>query len=166
MLTAVVDAHEGRNAMSGDVPNAFIQTKMPPTVDGEARVMLKIKGVLVNLLVQLAPEVYCPYVVFENGSKVLYAEVLQALYGMLTAALLWYKHLRGDLEKIGFKFNPYNPCVANRSLSNLQHMVRFHMDNIKSSHLHPKVNDEFEVWLNQKYGKHAPVKCVRGKIRT
>jgi hypothetical protein len=29
--------------------------------------MLKIKGVLVNLLVQLAPEVYGPYVVFENG---------------------------------------------------------------------------------------------------
>jgi hypothetical protein len=66
--------------------------------------MLKIKGVLVNLLVQLAPEIYGPYVVFENGSKVLYAEVLQALYGMLMAALLWYKHLRGDLENIGFKF--------------------------------------------------------------
>jgi hypothetical protein len=54
MLTAVVDAHEGRgDVMSGDVPNAFIQTKMPPTVDGEARVILKIKGVLLNLLVQL-----------------------------------------------------------------------------------------------------------------
>jgi hypothetical protein len=38
------------------------------------------------------------------------------------------------------------------------------VDDLKPSHLHPKVNDEFEVWLNQKYGKHAPVKCVRGRI--
>jgi hypothetical protein len=31
MLTAVVDAHEGCDVMSGDVPDAFIQTKMPPS---------------------------------------------------------------------------------------------------------------------------------------
>jgi Reverse transcriptase (RNA-dependent DNA polymerase) len=164
LLTAVVDAKEGRDVMSGDVPNAFIQTKMPPTVDGEARVMLKIKGVLVNMLVQLAPEIYGPYVVYENGGKVLYCEVLQALYGMLIAALLWYKHLRGDLEKIGFKFNPYDPCVANRIVSHLQHTVRFHVDDLMSSHLNVPVNDRFQEWLNKMYGKHGAVKCTRGPV--
>ena len=54
--------------MTADIPNAFIQTAMPPIKEGEERVIMKITGVLVHLLVQLAPEVYGPYVVFENGS--------------------------------------------------------------------------------------------------
>ena len=74
---------------------------------------MKITGVLVDLLVDIAPEVYGPYIVFENGRKVIYVQVLRALYGMLTATLLWYQKFRGDLEKEGFEFNPYDPCVAN-----------------------------------------------------
>jgi hypothetical protein len=89
LLTAIVDAHEGRDVMSADVPNAFIQTKMPATVDGKTWIMLKITGILVDQLVQLAPETYGPFVVFEKGRKVIYAEVLRALYGMLVASLLW-----------------------------------------------------------------------------
>ena len=71
--------------MTSDIPNAFIQTAMPPTKEGEEQVIMKITGVLVHLLVQLAPEVYGPYVVFENGKKVLYVQVLKALYGMLVS---------------------------------------------------------------------------------
>ena len=77
--------------MSNDVPNAFIQTLMPKVKDGEERVIMKITGVLVDLLVELAPEIYGPFVMYENGKKVLYVQVLHALYGMLIAALLWYK---------------------------------------------------------------------------
>ena len=57
--------------------------------------------------------VYASYMVFKNGKKVLYVEVLWALYGMLVAALLWYKTLKKDLEQIGFGFNPYDPCICN-----------------------------------------------------
>ena len=46
--------------------------------------------------------------------KVIYVVVLQALYGMLISALLWYKKFCSDLEGIRFIFNPYNPCIANR----------------------------------------------------
>ena len=49
------------------------------------------------------------YVVLEKGSKVLYVEVLKAIYGMLEASLLWYKKPRKDLESQGFTFNPYDP---------------------------------------------------------
>jgi hypothetical protein len=40
------------------------------------------------------------------------------------------------------------------------------VDDLKSSHVDPKVNDEFLKWLNEKYGdpKVAPVKAVRGKV--
>jgi hypothetical protein len=44
-------------------------------------------------------------------------------------------------------------------------MVLWHVDNIKSSHIDPKVNDEFLLWLEKMYGnKNAPVKATRGKI--
>ena len=75
--------------MSTDIPNAFIQAQMPRE-EGAERVVMKITGVLVDLLVQLAPEIYGPFVVLQNGKKVLYVEVLKAMYGMLIASLLWY----------------------------------------------------------------------------
>ena len=55
MLTAVIDAHEGRDVMCADIPNAFIQAEMPDISDGEERVTMKITGVLVDMLVQLSP---------------------------------------------------------------------------------------------------------------
>ena len=166
MLTAVVDAKEERDVMTADVPNAFIQTEMPPLEDGEERVIMKITGVLVDLLVKLAPEVYGPYVVFENGQKVLYVWVLKALYGMLVASLLWYKKFKGDMETEGFKFNPYDPCVANKKVHGKQHTIRFHVDDLMSSHVDTKVNDKFLKRLNKLYGKYGEVKATRGKVHS
>ena len=57
MLTAIIDAFENRDVMTVDVPNAFIQTMMPEPKPGEDRVIMKITGVLADLLVELAPDV-------------------------------------------------------------------------------------------------------------
>ena len=74
--------------MSADIPNAFIQAKLPKknrgddTHDenrGEERVIMKITGVLVTMLLKIAPEIYGKYVVIENGKRVLYVEVLRAV---------------------------------------------------------------------------------------
>ena len=86
MLTAVIDAKEERDVMSADVSNAFIQTPMPERKNGEERVVMKITGVLVDLLVQLAPDVYGPFVVYEKGRKVLYVQVLRAISWELTTS--------------------------------------------------------------------------------
>ena len=90
-LTSMIDAYEERDIMTADVPNAFIQAKMPPVEEGQERVIMKITGVLVDMLIALDPEAYGKHVVYEHGKKVLYVQVLRALYGMLVAALLWYK---------------------------------------------------------------------------
>ena len=66
MLIAVKDAHEGQDVMCVDIPNAFIQAEMSDISDSEERVTMKITGVLVDMLVQLSPEIYGPYVVFEK----------------------------------------------------------------------------------------------------
>ena len=64
--------------MTADIPNAFIQAQMLEIKNGEERVIMKITGVLVDLLVKLAPDTYSTFVVFKNGKKVLYVEVLRA----------------------------------------------------------------------------------------
>ena len=79
--------------MSADLPTEFIQTKMSDIENGEEHVIMKITGVLVDLLVKRAPEVYRPYVLFENSIKVLYVQVFISLYGMFIASVKWYKQL-------------------------------------------------------------------------
>jgi hypothetical protein len=92
-------------------------------------------------------------VVYEKRTrKVLYVQVLRAIYGMLEAALLWYKKFQHEWEQEGFKFNPYDPCVANRDKKGLQQTLLFHVDDLKSNHKDPKVNDEFEQLLQSNYG--------------
>ena len=113
-------------------------------------------------MVDIAPKIYGPHVVYKKGHKVLYVQVVRALYGMLVAALLWYKKFRADLESIGFKFNPYDPCVANRIINGKQHTVRFHVDDLMSSHQEYEVNTQFLHWLNKLYGGHGEVKATRG----
>ena len=91
MLTAVVNANEDCNVMCVDVPNAFLQTEMPEFKDGKKRVIVKIAGVLVDMLVQLNPELHGPHVVCEKNRKVLCMQALHAICGMLQASPLWHK---------------------------------------------------------------------------
>ena len=162
MLTGIIDSFEGRDTMIADVPNAFIQAQLPDADKEGERVIMKITGVLVDLLVKLSPETYGPYVVKDkNGKRVLYLQVLRALYGMLVAALLWFKMFKSDLEGIGFEFNPYDACVANRTMKGKQHTVRFHVDDLWSSHIDPEINTEFLKWLNDQYGQFGEVKADR-----
>ena len=49
LLTATIDAKEGRDVMTADIPNAFVQIDIDASPDGE-RVIMKITGKLVNML--------------------------------------------------------------------------------------------------------------------
>jgi hypothetical protein len=70
---------------------------------------------------------------------------------MLQSSLLYHKQFCKYLKEIGFKINPYNPCIANRIVKGKQHTITWHVDDLKSSHIDPKVNDEFLAWLKTKY---------------
>jgi hypothetical protein len=95
-------------------------------------------------------------------TKILYVQVVRALYGMLAAALVWFRQFKSDLETVGFNFNPYDPCIANRKVNGSTHTVKFHVDDLMSSHKDPSVNDHFISWLNNKYGGHGEEKATRG----
>ena len=138
----MVDAKEEPDVTGDDIPNAFIQTKLPEKKDSEI-VVMEIMGKLVDWLVELVPETCRCFFVIERGKKVLYVVVLCTIYGMLEAKMLWYQELRRKLESIGFEFNPYDPCVVNIVVKEKQDTVRFHMNDILSSHVDAKVNEDF-----------------------
>ncbi len=61
---------------------------------------------------------------------ILYVKVQKAMYGLLRSALLIYRKLVVDLENSGFKLNPYDPCVANKTLNGTQMAVCWHADDL------------------------------------
>jgi hypothetical protein len=90
--------------------------------------------------------------------------VLKALYGMLQPALLYYKKFRKDIERIGFKINPYDPCIANRIINGNQRTITWHVDDMKSSHVDKTVNGKFLGWLQSMCASDGvgKVKATRG----
>jgi hypothetical protein len=57
-----------------------------------------------------------------------------------------YQQFKTDLENVGFQFNPYNPCIADRRWKGLPDSVNFQVDDLKSGHIDPKVNNTFLTW--------------------
>ncbi len=163
ITTGVIDAKQRRDVMTLDIPNAFVQTQIPLNGD---KIIMKIRGQLVDILLELCPGVYDDYVRDEGRNKVVYVRMLRALYGMLISSILYYKKFRKDIESVGFEVNPYDICVANRTVNGKQQTVTWHVDDLKSSHVDPKVNDHFAIWCENTYGSDdlGHVKVVRGKV--
>ncbi len=70
---------------------------------------------------------------------------------MLVATLMWYIDFRKDLESNGYKFNPYDPCVANKMIQGKQMTICFHVDDCKLSHYMPKVMNRMIAYLRSEY---------------
>jgi hypothetical protein len=149
MLTCVIDAVEERDVAAINVPNAFVKIVVE---DEEHRVIICIRGPLVDILVSIAPEVYGPYVsTNKSGQKVLLVQCLNAVYGTKVAALLYYKKFVKSLTKQGYKINPYDGCVANKMVKGKQITICFHVNDCKISHESSKVIDDTIDWLRAEY---------------
>ena len=136
MASLLIDAHEERDVAIFDVPGAYLHAELP---SGKF-VLLKIEGAFVDIMCDVNPE-YAKDVRFENGKKVLYVQILRALYGMIESALLWYSLYVGVLQEEGFVVNPYDKCVANKMIDGKQCTLGFYVDDNKLSHVDPKVVD-------------------------
>ena len=167
LLTAQIDAAERRDVAIIDVPNAFIQTRLENDKD---KAVLRLRGKLAELMVKVAPEIYSKYVIINNkGETVLYLRMLNAIYGILKAALLYYKRFVGDLLSIGFELNPYDPCVANKIVDGKQLTVVWHIDDLKVSHVKARVVTRMARWLKSQYERlfedgSGAMKISRGKV--
>ena len=130
MLTSLIEAVESRDVATVDIPNAFIQTVVGRDKDGD-RIVVKVRGKLVDMLIELDPTYADCVETTKDGKKVLCLEVKRAIYGMLQSALLFYRKLRADLEKEGFTVNPHDACTANKMIAGSQCTVVWHVDDLK-----------------------------------
>jgi hypothetical protein len=122
----IIDTKEGRDVTVIDIPNAFFQMQVEDKVD---MAIIKIRGVLVDILVQIAPNVYKSYVTTDKkGTKQLLVQCQNALYGTMVASLLYYHKFTKSLMSVGFEINPYDPCVANKIVNGMQMTICFHKD--------------------------------------
>ena len=71
IMMAIINAHEEREVVIVDFPNAFIQTKNTKGM-GYQRYIMKIRGKLAHILVNISPELYGHYITYENVRSVLY----------------------------------------------------------------------------------------------
>ena len=105
----------------------------------------------------------------KSGQKMLIVECLNAVYGTMVAALLYYKKFVKSLTKQGFKLNPYDGCVANKIVKGKQITICFHVDDCKISHECTKVVDATIKWLRAEYESiledgSGVMKVHRGKV--
>ena len=127
MLTAKIDALEGRYVAVVDIPGEHLSADM----DDEVHIVFR--GTLAEMMVAADPSLYQPFVSNETGEAILYARLQKALYGCLKRALLFYEKLVGDLEANVFKINPYNSCVANNMIGGKELTLCWHVEDLKIS---------------------------------
>ena len=149
LLTCTVDAEEGRDVAVVDIPNAFIQTRVTNEKD---MVIIRVRGVLVDMLEKIGPDIYGPYVTKDKkGAKQILLQCLNTIYETMVASLLYCSKFCKTLYRNGFELNPSDPCVANHMVKGAQQTICFHMDDCKLSHVDPQVNDEFLEVLCDEY---------------
>ena len=167
MLSCVIDAQEGRDVATIDIPNAHIQTRIEREQD---MAVMKLRGALVEMLVDIAPETCSEYVtVGKNGVKQLIVQCQNAIYGAMMSGLLCYKKFTKSITEHGFELNPHDPCVANKIVNGKQMTILCHVDDCKLSHVDPKANDEMIEWLRENYESifedgSGKMKVTRGKV--
>jgi len=157
-LSCVIDAKEGRDVATVDVPGAFMHADM----DAEVRVCLV--GKMAKLLIKIDPDRYSSCVTWEKGKMVLYVRLKKALYGTLQAALLFWKLLSSKLQEWGYVINPYDWCVANKVIDGKQCTIVWHVDDLKISHVSPDVVTGVIEQLNLEFGALSPLTVTRGKV--
>ena len=73
----------------------------------------------------------------------MYVRLKKALYGILKAELLLWENFSNNLmNKWGLKLNPYERCVANKTINRRQCTILWHVDELKISHVDSNVVDD------------------------
>jgi hypothetical protein len=158
LLSCVIDSKEQRQVITCDVPGAFMQ------VDVDEVVHVRLAGPLAELLTKVDPKLYTKYLGTERGKPVMYVQLQKALYGTLSAAMLFWKDLSGHLYAEGFRANPYDSCVMNKVVEGKQCTVLWHVDDLKVSHVLHTVIEAVLGSLNKWYGQETPLTVTRGDL--
>jgi hypothetical protein len=139
MAILTVSAAEKRKIAMWDVEGAYLLAEQDDFV------LVKFTGSSVDVLCQVDEE-YKSFVTIEKGKKVIYLQLLKALYGCLRSALLWYELYTSKLQGMGFELNPYDMCVANKMINDKQCTIGYYVDDNIATHVEDDVlSDIIEV---------------------
>jgi hypothetical protein len=127
-------------------------------------VHVRFTGKMVNLLMEIDQNMYGPCVMKEGKERVMYVELLKALYGTVRAAQLFWEKLTGKHLEWGFTANPYNPCAMNKVVKGTQLTVAWHVDDLKVLHVNPSVVNQFISDVEEEFGKETHLNKSRGKV--
>ena len=146
MALPTLSAAEKRKIVTWDVEDAYL------LADLDGFVLVKSVGQSVDVLCQV-DESYKAFVTYKKGKKVLYLQLLKALYGCLRSALLWYELYSTKLQKMGFALNPYDTCVANKIINGKKCSIGYYVDDIVCTHAETKVLKEITALVEREVGK-------------
>jgi hypothetical protein len=159
-LSCVIDAIEGCDVVTADIPGAFLQADM------EEDVTIVFEGTEVELLIRIDP-IYKKFKhTTKNGKTLLFVKLLKAMYGMVLAAKLWYDTLSTVLRKDSFIANPYDPCVMNKTINGKQCTILWHVDDLKISHVDLNVVTTILNMLGKHFAMETALTITRGKRHT
>jgi hypothetical protein len=150
LISATIDAHKGCDIVTINIPGAFLNAY------NDKKTIMLLKGHLTELMVQVNPQLYCKYIIHNcKNQPFLYVKLMQAIYGLLKSALLFYQKLVKDLKSYSSPFiiNPYDPCIANATVAGSQMTVTWHVDDLKTLHIDPfQQVIKFAAYLAPIYG--------------
>ena len=113
-ISCAMDAMEGRQVVTCDIPGAFLQADWPE----DNNCYLKFEGLMVKMICEIDLN-YLKYVLTKKrtGKQKLYGKLTKAVYGTLLGEILFYQKLNGQLYKRGYTENPYNLCTFNKTVN-------------------------------------------------
>ena len=146
-MIAAIAAAEGRAVATIDVEGAFINSFIP---DSSPPILVRLGKYETEVLCHIDPS-YKEFVL-SNGTMVV--KLNRALYGCVESAKIWYDTLSRDLEALGFKRNPMDMCVFNRSEDGgKQTTICVHVDDMKITAPSEHTIDQLIADLGKKYPK-------------
>ena len=94
--------------------------------------------------------IYLDFMATEGNQKVLYVHVTQAIYRMLVSAMIFYYKLTKAMLSYSFE----------KMVNGEQLTACWHLYNLKSSHIDPKVNNKFSQWIKDTFEQLSEVKTT------
>ena len=106
----MIDAMEGWEVATADIPGAFLKTDYD-----KGDIHIKLEGVMVTLLEEINPEYYKYFICIDKRRrKCMYEESKKDIYGTLEASLIFWPKLSKILEEMGYQRYEYVWCFMKK----------------------------------------------------
>jgi len=146
MMVATIAAKEQRFVMTADITSAFLRGKFDK---GSSPIHMRLDKTLADVLIQVEPS----YSKHQRPDGSIYCRLRRPLYGLIEAAKLWFDEITRTLLNLGFVQNAYDACCFNRTFRGKQHTVIIHVDDIFSTCIDNRANQQLVRALEAKYEK-------------